>query len=165
LFEKVLGESAKQEHFIGGEIVRVSEATLDFSNFLDAIARQLDHWEIPSLPPEEKQSKLAQLLRQHRYLILVDNLETVNNALKLVAELRGFLSHSRALITSREKVPQDFVRSLSLRELELKDALFFLQKDLEQRGGDHLLAQAPQEKLKEICEVTGVVTLAMKLYV
>ena len=50
LFEKVLGESAKQEHFIGGEIVRVSEATLDFSNFLDAIARQLDHWEIPSLP-------------------------------------------------------------------------------------------------------------------
>jgi len=165
LFEKVVGESAKQEHFIGGEIVRVSEATLDFNNFLDAIARQLDHWEIPSLPPEEKQSKLAQLLRQHRYLILVDNLETVNNAQKLVAELRGFLSRSRALITSREKVPQDFVRSLSLRELELKDALFFLQKDLEQRGRDHQLAQASQEKLTEIWEVTGGAPLAMKLVV
>jgi AAA ATPase domain len=91
LFEKAVGESAKQEYFIGGEIVRVSEASLDFTTFLDAIARQLDHWEIPSLPPEEKQSKLAQLLRQHRYLILVDNLEAVTNAQKLVAELRGFL--------------------------------------------------------------------------
>jgi transcriptional regulator with XRE-family HTH domain len=165
LFEKVVGDSAKQEHFIGGEIVRVSEATLDFNNFLDAIARQLDHWEIPSLPTEEKQSKLAQLLRQHRYLILVDNLETVGNAQKLVAELRGFLSSSRTLITSREKVPHDFVRSLSLHELELKDALFFLRKDLEQRGRDHPLAQAPREKFTEIWEATGGAPLAMKLVV
>jgi hypothetical protein len=165
LFEKVVGESAKQEHFIGGEIVPVSEATLDFNTFLDAIARQLDYWDIPSLSPEEKQSKLAQLLRQHRYLILVDNLETVNNAQKLVVELRGFLSSSRALITSREKVPQDFVRSLSLHEFELKDALFFLQKDLEQRGRDHQLAQAPREKLTEIWEVTGGAPLAMRLVV
>jgi hypothetical protein len=95
----------------------------------------------------------------------VDNLETVNNAQKLVAELREFLSRSRALITSREKVPQDFVRSLSLRELELKDAHIFLQKDLEQRGRDHQLAQAPQEKLIEIWEVTGGAPLAMKLIV
>ena len=165
LFEKVIGDSAKQEHFIGGEIVRVSEATLDFNNFLDAIARQLNHWEIPSLSPEEKQSKLARLLRQHRYLILVDNLEAVTNARKLVAELRGFLSSSRALITTREKVPHDFARSLSLRELALNDALFFLQKDLEQRGRDHPLAQASREKFTEIWEVTGGAPLAMKLVV
>ena len=165
LFEKVVGESAKQEHFIGGEIVRVSKAALDFNTFLDAIARQLDHWEIPSLPSQEKQSKLAQLLRQHRYLIFVDNLETVENAQELVIELQGFLSRSRVLITSREKVPHEFVRSLSLRELPLEDALFFLQKDLEQRGRDHPLAQAPQEKLMEIWEVTGGAPLAMKLVV
>jgi transcriptional regulator with XRE-family HTH domain len=165
LFEKVVGESAKQEHLIGGEIVRVREARLDFNTFLDAIARQLDHWEFPSLPSEEKQAKLAQLLRQHRYLLLVDNLETAENAQKLVAEIRGFLSSSRALITSREKVPQDFVRSLSLRELNLEDALIFLKKDLEQRGRDHPLAQAPQEKFTEIWEVTGGAPMAMKLVV
>ena len=40
LFKSVIGDSAKQELFAGGEIVKVNEATLDFDALLDAIARQ-----------------------------------------------------------------------------------------------------------------------------
>ncbi|MFL5592418.1 MAG: helix-turn-helix domain-containing protein [Ktedonobacteraceae bacterium] len=164
-FEGIVGESAKQDQLVDGEIIRLNEASLDFNSLLDAIARQLDHWEIPALLAEEKQHRLAQLLRQHPYLILVDNLESAANAKKLVAELRGFLNRSRALITSRERIQHDFVRPLSLRELGQEDSLFFLRKDLEQRGGEHPLLPAPRERLIEVAEVTGGAPLAMKLVV
>jgi nucleoside phosphorylase len=164
LFEKVVGDSAKQEQFSSEGIVRIGEATLDFHTLPDTIARQLDHWEIATLRPEEKLVRMAQLLRQHRYLLIVDNLESVDNAQKLVAELRGFLGGSRALITSRQKVRHDFVLPLSLRGLDQDDALFFIEHDLQQRGGDQLL-RAPREKLVEICQVTGGAPLALKLVV
>lgn len=164
LFEKAVGDSAKQEQFTNEGIVRINEATLDFQALLDTIARQLDHWEIATLRTEEKRVRMGQLLRQHRYLLIVDNLESVDNAQRLVAELRGFLGSSRALITSRQKVRHDFVLPLSLRGLDQEDALFFIERDLQQRGGDQLL-QAPREKLVEICQVTGGAPLALKLVV
>jgi nucleoside phosphorylase len=164
LFAQVVGESAKLEQFVGGEIVQVSEATLDSDALLDTIARQLGHWEIPTLPSQEKHVRLAHLLRKQRYLILVDNLESTDNAQEVVARLRGFLNPSRALLTSRQKVYHDFVLPLSLRALDLEDTLFFLQRDLELREG-HPLHAAPREKLVEIYQTTGGAPLALKLVV
>jgi len=164
LFEGAVGDSAKQELFTGGEIVQVREATLDFDGLLDAIARQLGRWEIPTLKTEEKQTALAHILRQHRYLVLVDNLETVENANALIARLRGFLDGSRAIVTSRKKVRHDFVRSLSLQGLDMEDSLFFLRTDAERRGVQQIL-EAPEEKLIEIHDITGGAPLALKLVV
>jgi nucleoside phosphorylase len=164
LFAQVVGESAKLEQFVGGEIVQVGEAALDSDTLLDTIARQLDHWEIPTLSPQEKHIRLAQLLRKQHSLILVDNLESTANAQEVVARLRGFLNPSRALLTSRQKVYHDFVLPLSLRELDLEDTLFFLCRDLERRTG-HPLHTAPREKLVEIYQTTGGAPLALKLVV
>src|SRR6266567_9064611 len=164
LFAQVVGESAKLEQFVGGEIVRVSEATLDSDALLDTIARQLDHWEIPTLLPEEKQVRLTHLLRKQPYLILVDNLESTDNAREVLAHLRGFLNPSRALLTSRQKVYHDFVLPLSLRTLDLEDALFFLRRDLELRE-DHPLRAALREQLVAISQTTGGAPLALKLVV
>lgn len=96
--------------------------------------------------------------------MLVDNLEAAADAQKLVAELQGFLRGSRALITSREKVPHDFVRSLSLRSLPLEDALIFVRKDLQRTRG-HPLVQASRAILSEVWEASGGAPLAMKLIV
>jgi hypothetical protein len=164
LFEGVVGDSAKQELFTGGEIVQVREATLDLDSLLDAIARQLGRWEIPTLKAEEKQAALTHLLRQRRYLILVDNLETAENASVLVARLRGFLGECRAIVTSREQVRHDFVRPLSLQGLESEDALLFLRTDAEQHGVQQIL-NAPEEDLVEIHEISGGAPLALKLVV
>jgi len=164
LFAQVVGESAKLEQLVGGEIVQVSEATLDSNTLLDTIARQLDHWEIPTLPPEEKHIRLTHLLRKQHYLILVDNLESMDNAQEVVAHLRGFLNPSRALLTSRQKVYHDFVLPLSLRALDLEDALLFLRRDLELREG-HPLHAASREHLVEIAQTTGGAPLALKLVV
>jgi len=164
LFEGVIGDSAQQELFTGGEIIQVREAVLDFDHLLDALARQLGRWELPTLKEEEKRVNLARLLRQHRYLILVDNLETAENAAALVAHLRGLLGTSRAIVTSRQQVRHDFVQALSLKELNLEDALLFLRKDMQQRGG-HPLLHASEEKLVDMYRVTGGAPLAMKLVI
>ena len=164
LFKGVIGDSAKQELFAGGEIVKVNEATLDFDALLDTIARQRGRWELTTLPREEKRAMIAQLLRQQRYLVLVDNLETAENADALVAHLRNLLGVSRAIVTSRKQVHHDFVQAHTLRKLTQEDALFFLHKDLEQRRVEQLM-HATEEKLEAIYRVTGGAPLALKLVV
>jgi len=164
LFKSVIGDSAKQELFAGGEIVKVNEATLDFDALLDAIARQCGRWELTTLPREEKHAMMAQLLRQQCYLVLVDNLETAENADALVAHLRNLLGVSRAIVTSRKQVRHDFVKAHTLKELTREDSLFFLRKDLEQRRVEQLM-HASEEKLVAIHTVTGGAPLALKLVV
>src|SRR6266516_7996561 len=164
LFKSVIGDSAKQELFAGGEVVKVNEATLDFDALLDAIARQCGRWELTTLPREEKRAMIAQLLRQHCYLVLVDNLETAENADALVAHLRNLLGVSRTIVTSRRQVRHDFVKAHTLKELTREDSLFFLRKDLEQRRVEQLM-HASEEKLVAIHTVTGGAPLALKLVV
>lgn len=161
-FLGVIGDSAKLEEFTGDGIVTVREATLDFDLLLDALARQLNHWEIPALKPEEKRIILTRLLQQQPYLILVDNLETAENAHALVAKLRSLLGTSRAIITSRKQVRQEYAQHLSLVGLDLADSLLFLEVDMKQRGFQQSLSR---EQLVEIHEVTGGAPLAMKLVV
>jgi transcriptional regulator with XRE-family HTH domain len=164
LFKGVIGDSAKHELFAGGEIVKVNEATLDFDALLDTIARQCGRWELTTLPRQEKRAMIAQLLQQQCYLVLVDNLETAENADALVSHLRNLLGVSRAIVTSRKQVRHDFVQAHALRELTQEDALFFLRKDLELRRVEQLM-HASEEKLVEIHRVTGGAPLALKLVV
>jgi len=164
VFEGIVGDSAKQDIFAGGEIVHINEATVDFEGLLNAIARQLGRWEIPTLKMDEKRALISRFLRQHRYLVLVDNLETVENANALVAQLRAFLDGSRAIVTSREKVRHNFVYSLSLQGLGVEDSVFFLQTDAKRRGVKQIL-ESPEKMLIEIHEITGGAPLALKLVV
>jgi hypothetical protein len=164
LFAHIVGDSAKQELFAGGEIVQLREATLDFDHLLDAIARQLGRWEMATLKPEEKRIRISHLLREKPHLLLVDNLETVENANSLVAQLRSLLDGSRAIVTSRKKVQCDFARSIALEALEVEDTLFFLRTDAQQRGVQQIL-EASEEDLVEIHRTTGGTPLALKLVV
>ena len=107
---------------------------------------------------------IAQLLRQQCYLVLVDNLETAENADALVTHLRNLLGASRAIVTSRRQVRHDFVKAHTLKELTREDSLFFLRKDLEQRRVEQLM-HASEEKLVAIHTVTGGAPLALKLVV
>ncbi len=164
LFEGVVGDSAKQEILSGGEIVQLREATLNFEGLLDAIAQQLGRWELATLKEEEKHNTLARFLRQHPYIVLVDNLETANNANALIAMLPSILGASRAIVTSRTKVLRDFVHAVALEQLDQEDALVFLRTDATQRNVQQIL-DLPEEKLIEIYHITGGAPLAMKLVV
>lgn len=163
-FDQVVGDSAKQELFTGGEIIQLREATLDFDSLLDAVARQLGHWEMVTLKADEKRVRVSHLLRERPCVVLVDNLETVENANTLVAQLRSLLDGSRAVVTSRKKVQCDSARSLALEALGVEDTLYFLREDAQRRGVQQIL-DASEEDLRRIHRMTGGSPLALKLVV
>lgn len=166
LFEAVVGESAKQVRLVGETIERIPKAAvkLGLEELLDAIARQLGRWDIPTMKPEEKRATLRYLLQQTPCLIIVDNLDTAENARGLVIELESLLDESRAIVTSRPQLELDFVHTLSLEGLSEVDSSVFLQEEAKSRNHPEIL-QASKRDLRRIHQVTGGAPLAMKLVV
>ncbi len=150
--------------FTGGQIIQLKKATLGVDFLLDAMAQQLGRWELLTLEREKKHTILRTLLQQAPYLMLVDNLETAENADNLVLFLQRFLGMSRAIVTSRKQVRYDFVSTHSLKGLSQDDALFFLQQEAQQRQGEHL-QHLSKSALIEIYTVTGGAPLALKLVI
>ncbi len=163
-FVDVVGESAKQEHFTGSQIIQLPKATLSIDVLIDAMIQQLGRWELLTLEKEKKQTALRSLLQQTPYLILIDNVETAENAEGLVFFLQRFLGTSRAIVTSRKQIRADFVSAHSLHGLGQEDALFFLQHEMQHRQGQHL-QDLSEASLIDIYTVTGGAPLALKLVI
>lgn len=166
LFERVVGESAKQERMVGTQIEPIAQApaNLKFEDLLDKIAQQLGRWDIPTMNPKQKHANLQYLLQQNPHLVIVDNLETAENARGIVMELSGLLGDSKAIVTSRPRLDLDFVHTLSLKGLSESDSLVFIQADARSRNVADILNAAKQD-LQKIHTVTGGAPLAMKLIV
>jgi len=166
LFARVVGESAKQERMVGTQIEPIAQApaNLKFEDLLDKIAQQLGRWDIPTMSPKEKHANLQYLLQQDPHLVIVDNLETAENARGIVMELTGLLGDSKAIVTSRPRLDLDFVHTLSLKGLSESDSLVFIQADATSRNIADLL-NAAKPDLQQIHMVTGGAPLAMKLIV
>lgn len=163
-FERVLGDSAKLDFMIDGRMAQAEDrATLDFEGFLNELGTQLDRPDIRTQPIEEKRQILHTLLNRAAYLVVVDNLETTQNADQIVRDLPHLLGRSRAIITSREIVTSTAV-PLALEELSEADSLFFLRKDAEMRQCDDI-RQAPDKLLREVHQAVGGQPLALKLVV
>jgi len=161
LFAGVIGASAKHEVLLDGHIVPVNEPTPDFDGLLNTLAQQLGRWEVALFKPQEKWKALAQALNERNYLLLMDNLETTEDTYALIAHLRTLLHHSRAILTSRKKVPHGLAFAVSVSGLERAEALRFLRAEATQQTVAQIL-EAPDEKLAEIHSVTGGLPLALK---
>jgi LuxR family glucitol operon transcriptional activator len=72
------------------------------NHVLDTIVLVLNYPHLAQLPPEQKVEAVDKLLRSHRTLVLVDNLETVTD-LSLVKFLEQIPEPSKALVTTRSK--------------------------------------------------------------
>jgi hypothetical protein len=165
-FKHVLGDSAKQEMLIDGRVAQATDrAVLNFSSLLDELGAQLDRPDIRTMLLEEKRLTVQRLLHQSSYLVIVDNLETAENAAQIVRDLPPLLNASQAIITSRELIRQDGLHLLlQLEGLTPKDSLIFLREDARRRGCTEI-TNAPDETLLEIRGATGGQPLAMKLVV
>lgn len=161
-FQGIIGETAKQEIFVNGEIVFLESASLDYERFLDALARQLHLWEIFALDIKGKESALAHILRNHHYLVLIDNLETAHNANALIARFISLLGSSYAILTSRPKVKGGAIYSITVSGLDSHDSLFFLRSEATRIESIQIL-NASDRVLYDIHEITGGSPLAMKL--
>ncbi len=105
------------------------------------------------------------ILSTERYLVVVDNLETIDGYRDLVYQFSDLFRSSKALLTTREKVAvvQD-VYSVSLRGFTENEAITFLRSWASQRGDQaQIIYDAPTKDLAAIHQATGGLPLAIEL--
>ena len=132
---------------------------LTLNDILDAIARILDYPGIAQQPLEEKHESVRKLLQSKRYLLIVDNFETVTDD-----AVRDFLLRlpepSKALITGREqKLRQAW--AVSLKGLEREEALTLIRSE-GRRLGLASVEKAEEQVLLRLYQATGGAPLAIK---
>ncbi|MEW5957845.1 MAG: NB-ARC domain-containing protein [Chloroflexota bacterium] len=158
--------SAKQEEFTAGDGLQATRRpALDADALIDSLLQQL----APRLPlvlsPQEKQLLLADLLKQHPYLVVIDNLETAADYQTLLPHLRQLAQPTKFLLTSRRGLrSQSDVFCLSLKELSQADTLNLLKYEGELRGMT-AISGASSSQLLRIYQVTGGNPLALKLVI
>jgi hypothetical protein len=166
-FEKLAWETAKSEEFTGVGIRQRREQTISFPNVLASYARQLGFESLTTQPPEVLRLRLRDALRTGSYLIVLDNLETLEAAQNVARQLYEMVSpgKSRVLITSRERlVDEPFVYDYFVRGLSEPASLELIRDEAEAREAATLL-QADDALLKRIYTTTGGMPLALKLIV
>jgi hypothetical protein len=167
-FDSVIWESAKPEEFTVTGKRSVSTATINFDRLLEKIARQLNCLEVLSIQEtQEKCDFLRHILDKHPYLVVIDNLETVEGYLDLVNNLESLFNYSKALLTSRHIVAGSrHVKSCRLEGLNRDDSLLFLRTYAEDRvRANEAIGAVDEEKLIEIHQLTGGLPLAMELVI
>jgi hypothetical protein len=165
-FYAVVWETAKPADFTGTGIEMVQHSEVDIDNLLDLIGRKLGHYEVGgqrSTPA--KRDLIKGILNEERYLVVIDNLETIQGYRELIGWLEGLFDNSKALLTTRQKVSEfSFVRSLSLGGLEPGESVQFLRSWAKERGeAAEIIANANDKDLLRIHSAVGGLPLALEL--
>lgn len=130
---------------------------------MNSIARQIDRWDLIKLEPQDKKMATRKALKNKRYLIFIDNIETSENIHTLILDVKE-LEPFKVLITSRKRVQFDFVYSLSLNPLNVSDTGFFITEEA-RRKSIPALNSTDGAILDKIHTATGGAPLAIKLVV
>ena len=160
------------QHFIYEQIIwlqvdpvqgRSPSETWD--NLLVQLAETLGLQLSPHTSVEQRNQQLRQTLKSAAYLIVIDNLESQADVAFMADVLNDLANPSKFLLTSRVRLPASAaVFTLILAELSLADAAA-LMRHRAQIVGLPELAEAAQNELQRIYEVTGGNPLAIKLVV
>ncbi len=171
VFSQFAWESLKSEEFIGVERRQRSAQALDMPSLLTRIARQLGLVLPPDMPLDAFQASLRSYLRQGAYLIVVDNLESLDAVRKVVYMLYELISPSaspypsKILVTSRERlVDETYVYDRFIEGLSAEATHEFLMVEATSRGAESFI-QMSQSLRQRVFDVTGGMPLALKLLV
>lgn len=174
-FLKPLGDSAKRQVYEDGQIRPIDEpARLEWDELLNTILFQLGAPGLHNRPIHEREAWIRRQFRLERYLVIVDNLETVENAREVAARLRDLLEKtgSRALMTFRFKDLADLrgVYNVGVEGLGEVGSIEFIKRELEARGFGELQAWLDEkgdryETLAAIISLVRGLPLALQLVV
>ena len=171
LFNGLVWESAKSEELEGTKILTLAiPLSLSLESLIRAIASQLGYDNVLQLPPNEQLVRIRNILRNGSYLLVVDNLETVEAYEELARQLHSLLSPaqsshpSKALITSRERFTIPLLYEYHIRGLSKPASVEFIQAEAYNRDALGMLKAGPR-LLDRMYAVTYGMPLAMKLLV
>jgi len=166
-FEGVAWETAKAEEFSGTNIRQRREQMVSLPAILASFARQIGMENLSTLPAPALFARLREALRSGRYLLVLDNLETLEAAQDSARQLYELVSpgRSRVLLTSRERLVEEaYIYDIFIRGLSEPAALELLRDEARIRGAMALL-ETDAALLGRIYRSTGGMPLALKLVV
>ncbi len=160
-FDYVVWVSAKTS-ILKEEIEPLVPGFADIEDVLDEIARVADSPElIYQRPFERKKEQILGLLADGRFLLAIDNFETVKRKPAFWDFLLEIPAPSKALVTSRETFSEGCI-TIQVLELGEKEALEVFQnecRNLDVSDSKMLLSQRNKEQL---IQRTGGIPLALK---
>lgn len=136
---------------------------------LNTLINDITQWLWPEASrsplPNEQLTMVRVALKQHPYLVVIDNLERETDTAFLLAHLNDLAKPSKFLLTSRARLAeQTAVYNFSLEELSLADAAALLRHHA-QESGIAAVAEATDADIQAIYTLTGGNPLALKLVV
>ncbi len=160
--EDIIWISARQELFSPQDGPHSEENPAhSLDDLVMRLAEHLGQDHLYGLPTAAKLEGMKSLLAQHAYLVVLDNLETLEDADSVAPAFRPLAGATRFLITSRHSLSHfDYVQSLAVPELSLVDSRALLEQVLDRRGSRALLTE---KALADIYQTVGGLPLALKL--
>ena len=144
-----------------GELQSVVDPARSLSDIVARLADQLGQTEMAGLAVEEKVRRLQPILAVASYLIIIDNLETLDDVAMLLPALANLKDSARFLLTSRHTLSRyPFVHRLPVPPLSMAASRALLESELARRGR-HL--QLESNTMARLHDIIGGVPLALKL--
>ena len=164
-------QSAQPQIFTGGGVRKVDSTTVNFDELLTKIASGLGYCEVHQKKTiQEKRQLFREIINEENYLVVIDNLETMEESENLVNNLDGLFegdSNTKVIITTRKQIGEfSHVRPFALKGLELDESLEFLRVYASERPrANEIITSVDQDKLVTIYERTEGHPLAIELIV
>lgn len=144
-----------------GDLQPVVDPVRSLADIITRLAEQVGQTELAGLAVAEKLRRLQPVLAAASYLIVIDNLETVDDVALLLPALAALKETARFLLTSRHTLSRyPFVYRLPVPPLSLADSRALLQSELARRGRS---LQIEINTMSSLHSIIGGVPLALKL--
>ena len=161
-FEGYAWVSARQKEIsLFGEIASVEDFATTLGDIVARLSHQLGQTHLAGLSTAEQLKGLEKISKQNRFLIVLDNLETLKDVEDTIPALLKLTEPSKLLVTSRKslsKFPQ--VRTFSTPELSVRNSHLLIISEMQQRG---ITLPLSEETIVSLYNVTGGIPLALKL--
>lgn len=161
-WEKIVWVSARQ-HLLSeeGQLSTIADAATTLEDVTSRLCDLLGLSNQAASPLEQRLEALQTTLNMSKHLVVVDNLETVEEYLRLVPTLGQLAGVSRFLITTRQTLQEfPYVHAIELTELEKRDAFHLVEAEMARRGQRNPLTR---EIFNELYPIIGGHPLALKL--
>ncbi|MBT3321895.1 MAG: hypothetical protein HN392_06380 [Anaerolineae bacterium] len=161
-FENYAWVSARQTELApSGEIATVDNFANTLDDVVARLAHQLGQNHLAGLSTQDKIQGLKTLTAEEEFLIIIDNLETVDDVDKLVPELLKLANPTKIIFTSRKSLDHyPDLQTLRTPELSRKNSQLLVGGEMARAGNALTLSD---ESMDALYQITGGFPLALKL--
>ena len=161
-YDEVLWVSARQPLKVFGQSqVREDELNFTLEDVTSRLAQQLKLNHLVDKPLEDRMKGIQAATVLQKYLLVIDNLETIADYVDLVPAIARYCGQCKIIITTRESLREfPYVTVFQVPELSQTHASQLVEEEVRRRGGTPGISASEMEAL---ISTVGGLPLALKL--